>query len=43
MSATKKMKQVNGQSVMMVMEGVILPWVTREGLSEKATSEQDCE
>ena len=43
MSDVRKIKQDNGQSVMMVMGGTLFAWVSREGLSEEATTEQDSE
>lgn len=43
MSAIRKMRQGNGQIVIVVMDGAILAWVNRESFSEKVTSKQESE
>ena len=37
------MRHGNGQRIMVVTEGAILAWVSRESFSEKVTTEQESE
>lgn len=42
-NAIRKMRHGNGQRIMVVTEGAILAWVSKESFSEKVTTEQESE